>query len=324
LIAIKKETIMKIKLLAGTFVATLMGLAVMASEPPIAPAAPDMAKLSYAVGMRMGMQLLEAGTNVDINIAIHAVEDVLQGKPTMLEQGDLPEILNEGRTGHAVSDQDRARLSYAGGMRLALLFKHTSLEVDPGVVAQAMQDTVQGKPTMKQSEIAPLFIQAAKYEAQKKQVANEAEGAAFLAKNAKNPGINILPDGLQYQIVHDGDGPLAKPDDLIYIKYRGTFINGVEFDQHPHFLTRIHSGLKGWNDVLPKMRVGSEWRIFAPPELAFGDRGESYHGIGPDSTVIYDITLLSIAPPNGNYEVSSGLGHGLDIGSTAPDSNSTH
>jgi FKBP-type peptidyl-prolyl cis-trans isomerase len=311
------------KLSAGIVIAALMAFSAMASEPPVSATPPDMAKLSYAVGMRMGMQLLEAGTNVDINVAIHAVEDVLQGKPTMLEQSDLPAILNQARTGHDATDQDRERLSYAGGMRLALLFKHTSIDVDPVVVARAMQDMVQGKPAMKQAEIAPLFVQAAKYETAKKQVANESDGAAFLAKNAKNPGVSVLPDGLQYQVLQDGTGPLAKPDDLIYVDYRGTFINGIEFDKHPHFLTRIHSGLKGWNDVLPKMRVGSKWRIYLPSDLAFGNRGESFHGIGPDTTVIYDITLLSIAPPNGNYEVSSGLGHGLDIGTgAAPDSSS--
>lgn len=313
---------MKMKLLAGTIIATLAAFSLMASEPPATTSPPDMAKLSYAVGMRMGLQLLEAGTNVDINTAIQAVEDVLQGKPTMLQQSDLPEILNQGRTGHNVSDQDRTRFSYAGGMRLALLFRHTSIEVDPAVVAQAMQDVVQGKPTMKQSEIAPLFIQAAKYEAAKKQEANEVDGAAFLSKNAKRPDIKVLPDGLQYEVIHDGAGPYAKPDDLIYIKFRGTFINGIAFDQHPHFLTRPQNGLKAWSDVLPKMRVGSEWRIYAPSDLAFGHRGEAYHGVGPDSTVIYDITLLSIAPPGGKYEVSSGVGHGLDIGATAPDANS--
>ncbi|HEX3625552.1 MAG TPA: FKBP-type peptidyl-prolyl cis-trans isomerase N-terminal domain-containing protein [Verrucomicrobiae bacterium] len=311
---------MKIKLLAGTIIATLTAFSVMASEPVLTAPAPDTAKLSYAVGMRMGLQLLESGTNVDINTAIQAVQDVLQGHTTMLQQSDLPGILNQARTGHDATDQDRARFSYAGGMRVALLFKNTSIEVDPTVVGQAMQDVVAGKPKMKQSEIGPLFIEAAKYETAKKQLANETSGEAFLAKNAKNPDVKVLPDGLQYQIIQDGTGPIAKPDDLIYIKYRGTFINGVEFDKHPHFLTRIHNGLKGWNDVLPKMKVGSEWKLYVPSDLAFGDRGESFHGVGPDTTVIYDLTLVSIAPPNGNYEVSSGLGHGLDIGATQSDS----
>lgn len=286
---------------------------------------PDEAKLSYAVGMRMGLQLLDAGTNVDDDVAIHAVQDVLEGKPTMIQKSEIATILNQAlnraRTGKGV-EQDKAKFSYAGGMRAALSFKQTGVDVDPKVVVQAMRDTVAGKPKMKQSEIAPLFIRAAKYQRAKSQLNNESSGAVFLAKNAKQPGIHVLPDGLQYKIIKQGTGPFAKPSDLIYIKYRGTFINGVVFDQHPHYLTRTHNALKGWSDVLPKMRVGSEWKIYLPPDLAFGHEGDSYHGVGPDKTVIYDLKLLSIAPPGGNYEISSGLGHGLDVGVTTPEPNS--
>jgi FKBP-type peptidyl-prolyl cis-trans isomerase len=315
---------MKLKLLSAISVAALAAVSVTATDSltSTTDTAPDKAKLSYAVGMRMGLQLMEAGTNVDESVAIQAVADVLGRKPTMMQESQVLDVLNDARANKGVP-KDPIKFSYAGGMRAAFIIEHSGADVDPIVVVQAMQDVVQGKPKMKQSEIAPLFIQAARYAAVKKDVTNQADGAVFLAKNAKNPGVTVLPDGLQYQVVQDGTGPFAKPDDLIYINYRGTFINGVAFDHHPHFLTRIHNGLKGWNDVLPKMRVGSEWRIYVPSDLAFGHHGESFHGVGPDATVIYDITLVSIAPPGGNYEISSGVGHGLDVGASAPDSNST-
>ncbi|HEY1786540.1 MAG TPA: FKBP-type peptidyl-prolyl cis-trans isomerase N-terminal domain-containing protein [Verrucomicrobiae bacterium] len=314
---------MKLKLLSAICGVGLVSASVMATDSltSTTAAAPDKAKLSYAVGMRMGMQLMEAGTNVDESVAIQAVADVLEHKPTMMQESQVLDILNETRASKGVP-KDPIKFSYAGGMRAANIIEHSGIDVDPAVVVQAMQDVAQGQPKMKPTEIAPLFIQAAKYTEVRKQVTNEADGSAFLAKNAKTPGIKVLPDGLQYQVVRDGTGPIAKPDDLIYIQYRGTFINGIAFDQHPHFLTRIHGGLKAWNDVLPKMRVGSEWRIYAPSDLAFGHQGESFHGVGPDSAVIYDIKLLSIAPPNGNYEISSGVGHGLDVGASTPDSNS--
>ncbi|MGH7941417.1 MAG: FKBP-type peptidyl-prolyl cis-trans isomerase N-terminal domain-containing protein [Limisphaerales bacterium] len=314
---------MKLRLLSGISAACLTAVSVMATDTLTSTTgtAPDKAKLSYAVGMRIGLQLMEAGTNVDEPVAIEAVTDVLEHKPTMMQESQVLEVLNDARANMGVP-KDAIKFSYAGGMRAAYIIEHSGVDVNPGIVVQAMRDVVQGKPKMKQSEIAPLFIQAAKYAAAEKEVTNKAEGAAFLAKNAKNPGTKVLPDGLQYQVVQEGAGPYAKPEDLIYIKYRGTFINGVEFDQHPHFLTRSHNGLKAWSDVLPKMRVGSEWRIYAPADLAFGHRGEAFHGVGPDATVIYDIKLLSIAPPGGNYEISSGIGHGLDIGASAPDSNS--
>jgi FKBP-type peptidyl-prolyl cis-trans isomerase len=313
---------MKLKLLSAISVAGLVSTSVMATDSltSTTAAAPDKARLSYAVGMRIGMQLMEAGTNVDVDVAIQAVSDVLEHKPTMMPDSQVLDVLNDARA-HKGTPKDIVKFSYAGGMRAANMIAHTGVDVDPAVVVQAMQDVEQGKPKMKQSEIAPLFIQAAKYQAAEKLVTNQAEGSAFLAKNAKSPGVKVLPDGLQYQVVQDGTGPFAKPEDLIYIQYRGTFINGVQFDQHPHFLTRTQNGLKCWSEVLPQMRIGSEWRIYAPSDLAFGHRGESFHGVGPDSTVIYDIKLLSIAPPGGNYETSSGVGHGLDIGAS-PESNS--
>ena len=301
-----------------------MAVSVMATDSltSTTTAAPDKTKLSYAVGMRMGLQLMEAGTNVDESVAIQAVADVLEHKPTMMPESQVLEVLNDARANKGVP-KDPIKFSYAGGMRAAYIIEHSGVDVDPAVVVQAMQDVAQGQPKMKESEIAPLFIQAARYSAVEKEVTNKAEGSAFLVKNAKNPGIKVLSDGLQYQVIQDGTGPYAKPDDLIYIKFRGTFINGVEFDQHPHFLTRIHNGIKGWNDVLPKMRVGSQWRIYVPSDLAFGHQGESFHGVGPDATVIYDLKLLSIAPPGGNYEISSGVGHGLDVGASGPASNPT-
>jgi len=145
---------------------------------------------------------------------------------------------------------------------------------------------------------------------------NLTAGQAFLAENAKKPGVKTLPDGLQYEVIKEGDGPLSNPDDLVFINFRGTLVNGMEFDKHPHFLTRTTGGVPGWKDVLPKMKVGSKWRIFVPPDLAFGHEGEIHHGVGPDATVIYDLELLSIAPSGTSYQVSSGIGKGLDVGAS--------
>jgi FKBP-type peptidyl-prolyl cis-trans isomerase len=312
---------MKLKPAAAIIVIGLITLSTLAQEsspPTISSGPPDKIKLSYAVGMRMGLELLHASTNVDVNIAVHAIQDVLEGKPTMIQESEMAPIFNRTRAGK-MGEQDKAKFSYAVGMRMALLFKRTGTDMDPKAIDQAIQDMLQGRPKMKESEIAPLFQQAENYETAKTLLSNETAGKAFLAKNAGKPGIHVLRDGLQYQIIKQGTGSFAKPSDLIFIKFHGTFINGVEFDHHPHFLTRTHSAIKGWNDVLPKMRVGSEWRIFVPPNLAFGHEGDSFNGVGPDATVIYDLQLVSIAPPGGTYEVNSGLGHGLDVGVTAPE-----
>ena len=140
---------------------------------------------------------------------------------------------------------------------------------------------------------------------------NETEGKAFLAKNAKVPGTIVLPSGLQYRVVKAGTGEVPTTNNLVFIKYRGRFIDGSEFNHHNRFLTWTTGGIKGWQEALQKMHVGAKWQIFVPPALAFGDEGEDYFHIGPRTTLIYDLELLSIAPPNPEL-ATGGLGHGLE------------
>ena len=139
---------------------------------------------------------------------------------------------------------------------------------------------------------------------------NKIEGETFLAQNAKTQGITVLPDGLQYRVIQTGTGETPKTNDLVFVKYRGKRIDGTEFDHHNRFLTRVDGGIKGWQDALQRMRVGSKLEIFVPPALAFGDEGEPYHHIEPDSTLIYELELALIAPPN--PELGRGLGHAFD------------
>jgi FKBP-type peptidyl-prolyl cis-trans isomerase FklB len=150
-----------------------------------------------------------------------------------------------------------------------------------------------------------------KADAPKPSPKNKAEGEAFLSKNAKAEGITLLPDGLQYRVIQPGTGPAPKTNDLVFIKFRGRRIDGTEFGHHNRFLTRLDGGIKGWQDVLPRMRVGSKFEIFVPPTLAFGDEGEPFYHIEPTSTLIYEIELTSIAPPNPEFN-TRGLGHAAD------------
>src|SRR5262249_15652559 len=141
---------------------------------------------------------------------------------------------------------------------------------------------------------------------------NKREGQAFLATNSKASGVNTLADGLQYQVIEKGTPMLATTNDLIIVKYRGKFVDGKEFDRNDHFLTRSDGGMKGWQDALQRMNVGSKWRIFVPSELAFGHEGEPARNIGPDATLIYDLELVSIAKPGDPLIGTGSVGHGLD------------
>ena len=318
---------MKLKQSITAIVVTLITLSATARDSSTsakAPQAPDKAKLSYALGTRMGLQFLHATTNLMVNVAVQAVQDVLEGKPTLIQEAEIAPLLNEARSS-VLSDQaakDREKISYAGGMRIALGLKRTGADLDPKVIGEAIHDTLAGKSKMEESEIAPLLMQAQAYEAGKKTSSNKVAGADFLAKNSHEQGVAVLPDGLQYKIIQPGTGLMPTTNDLIFVKFRGTFIDGSEFDHHDHFLTRINGGIRAWQDALARMSVGSKWRLFVPPALAYGADGMPFRGVGPDTTVIYDLELLSIAPP-GDYQVSSGIGHGLDVGVTAPELNTT-
>jgi hypothetical protein len=130
----------------------------------------------------------------------------------------------------------------------------------------------------------------------------------------------VLPDGLQYRVIKTGTGEIPRSTDMVYIKYRGRFINGQEFHRHGHFLTRAGGGLKGWQDAIQRMNIGSKWQIFLHPDLAYGEEGESHYSIGPNATLIYDLELLSLAPPDA--EMGRGrLGHALED-SDIPDTDS--
>jgi FKBP-type peptidyl-prolyl cis-trans isomerase len=140
---------------------------------------------------------------------------------------------------------------------------------------------------------------------------NKTEGEAFLAKNAKAPGVTVLPGGLQYRVLKEGAGAIPGTNDLVFIKYRGRRVDGTEFDHHNRFLTRLDGGIKGWQEILKRMKVGSKYEIFLPPDFAFGSEGEPAHHVDPDSTIIYEIELTSIAPLNPEFN-TRGLGHALD------------
>jgi FKBP-type peptidyl-prolyl cis-trans isomerase len=126
---------------------------------------------------------------------------------------------------------------------------------------------------------------------------NKAEGEAFLAANKTKEGVVTLPSGLQYKILTEGKGPKPAASDSVVCNYRGTLVNGTEFDssykrgQPATF--GVSQVIKGWTEALQLMPVGSKWQLFIPANLAYGERGPGE--IGPDATLIFDVELISIA-----------------------------
>jgi len=204
---------------------------------------------------------------------------------------------------------DKSKASYAIGMMLGHNWQQQGIDVDLDLVLRGLKDAQSGGATLLTQEEMQNTLKEFQQSLAAKQlkvraeqaVKNKAEGEAFLATNKNNPGIVTLPDGLQYKIIIDGDGATPAPADLVTVNYRGTFINGVEFDSsakagHPLQIQVGRIPVSGWTEALQQMKVGSKWQLFVPPALAYGERGRP--GIPPDSTLIFDLELVSIQTPS--------------------------
>jgi len=127
---------------------------------------------------------------------------------------------------------------------------------------------------------------------------NQAKSEAFLAANKSKLGIVVLPSGVQYRIIEEGDGPRPGLDSKVSVHYRGSKLDGREFDSSfargtPEEFT-VNAVLKGWQEVLPLMKQGATWQIFIPPELAFGNRGNP--PVGPNEALMFDLKLVELLP----------------------------
>ncbi len=206
-----------------------------------------------------------------------------------------------------VLSDEKARVSYAIGMMLGHNWKQQGLEVDPDIAARAIKDVQSNATTLLTQEEMQQTLQAFQKEFAAKQqklraemaVKDKAEGDAFLSTNKNVAGVQCLPDGLQYLVMTDGHGASPTAKDTVTVNYRGTLLDGTEFDssykrgQPARF--PVSGVIRGWTEALQMMRVGSKWKLFIPAELAYGERGN--RGIPPNSTLIFEVELLNIETP---------------------------
>lgn len=200
------------------------------------------------------------------------------------------------------------KFSYALGMtvgtNLGGMLHKQSVDFDPSILAQGMKDGLSGGKTLLTPDEARSIIMDAQKQAQQHAAeelraageANKKEGDAFLAANKTKEGVVTLPSGLQYKILKAGDGPKPAATDTVVCNYRGTLINGTEFDSsykrgQPTTFP-LNQVIKGWTEALQLMPVGSKWQLFIPPDLAYGEHAPPE--IGPNATLIFEVELLSI------------------------------
>src|SRR6202521_463013 len=203
----------------------------------------------------------------------------------------------------------KQKFSYALGMNigsgLGANLKKQSVEVDSTLVSQGLKDAMSGGKTRLTEDEAKAVLKEVQTEVQKQQqekaqqaaAANKTEGEAFLAANKSKDGVVTLPSGLQYKILTAGTGPKPTASDSVKCNYKGTLINGTEFDssykrgQPATF--GVGQVIKGWTEALQLMPVGSKWQVVVPSSLAYGERGAGAE-IGPNATLIFEVELLSI------------------------------
>jgi len=200
---------------------------------------------------------------------------------------------------------DKQKFSYAVGMSVAKTLKRQSAQVDADLVAKGLKDELSGGTMLLKDDEAQAALQKAQNElraqAETKAAelgkANKTAGDAFLAANKGKEGVVTLPSGLQYKVITQGTGPKPTASDTVVCDYKGTLIDGKEFDssyKRGQPATFPVSGvIKGWTEALQLMPVGSKWQLFIPSDLAYGAKGAG-QDIEPDATLIFEVELKSI------------------------------
>jgi FKBP-type peptidyl-prolyl cis-trans isomerase FklB len=200
---------------------------------------------------------------------------------------------------------DKDKNSYAIGMNMGKSVPRDLVDVDPAIVARGLQDALAGGKTLMTADEAKATMVALQTDLRKRMQektqaeseANKKAGEEFLAANKDKEGVVTLPSGLQYKILTEGTGPQPTAADTVVCNYRGTLVNGTEFDssyKRGQPATFPVSGvIKGWTEALQLMPVGSKWQLFIPSDLGYGPRGQGRE-IGPNSALIFEVELLSI------------------------------
>ncbi len=200
---------------------------------------------------------------------------------------------------------EKEKISYIIGMDIGSNFKKQSVEVDPDALVRGLKDALSGAKSQLSDQEARDTMASfekkmrAQQEETRKAVGekNKVEGEKFLAENKSKEGIQTLPSGLQYKVITPGKGKKPQFTDTVIAHYRGTLIDGTEFDssyrrgQPASF--PVSGVIRGWTEALQLMEEGAKWQLFIPPNLAYGDRGAGQI-IGPNAVLVFEVELISI------------------------------
>jgi FKBP-type peptidyl-prolyl cis-trans isomerase FklB len=199
----------------------------------------------------------------------------------------------------------KEKVSYLIGLDIGKNFRQQSVDINPDILSRGIKDGLSGAKSLltdqEAREVMTSFEKEmkGKQEERRKQVGekNQREGEVFLAENKNKEGIRTLPSGLQYKVIKPGTGKKPKLADSVTAHYRGTMIDGTEFDSsyrrgRPASFP-VSGVIPGWTEALQLMEEGAKWQLFIPPNLAYGEKGAG-QVIGPHATLIFEVELISV------------------------------
>jgi FKBP-type peptidyl-prolyl cis-trans isomerase FklB len=199
------------------------------------------------------------------------------------------------------------KVSYGIGLRIGKDFKSQQVELNPDLLMKGIEDGLAGtEPLLSDEQIRETMVafqqemmEREKTRLEEASVKNAEEGKKFLEENAKKEGVVTLPSGLQYKVITEGSGKQPSAEDTVKVHYRGTLVDGTEFDssysRNEPAEFPVGGVIPGWTEALQLMKEGSKWQLVLPPELAYGERGAGPR-IGPNATLVFEVELLEVEP----------------------------
>ncbi len=216
-------------------------------------------------------------------------------------------------------DSEAGKLGYSIGYEFGAELRGYDIDLDLEAIFQAVRDAYdQQEPQVEVAEMRQLMMALQEQIRQERMEAfqqlaeeNQVRAEQFLEENQSRTGIVSLPSGVQYRVIEEGDGDRPSLDDVVTVHYRGSKIDGREFDSSFRrgvpAVFQVSAVIEGWQEVLPLMREGDMWQVFLPPELAFGVRGDPPM-IGPNEALQFDIRLVKIGEPEEMDEAAQAPG----------------
>jgi FKBP-type peptidyl-prolyl cis-trans isomerase len=299
--------------------------AVAETETPSAQPTSDKDKVSYSIGLNIGFNIKQQKLEINAEALAAGVRDATSGKKPLLTENEVRDVLTawnkqvsskqkpEGETkkelerfaGSGPLKDLKDKASYSLGLNIGFTFKKQNLGLNIDMSIGGIKDAIVGMPRMTEAETKETMMAFEKDMQTKQEAAgqkNKAEGEKFLAENKTKDGVKTTASGLQYKILKEGTGAQPKANDTVTVNYRGTLIDGTEFDssykrgQPASF--PVGGVIKGWTEALQLMKTGSKYQLFIPANLAYGERGAG-RDIAPNSTLIFEVELLDVKPPAG-------------------------